>query len=112
MLNGEPYIARVVGGGTVWVLVFVVDRDQNYEEDELGGNTLEMVDNLPIQRVTVQLETPGYSPEIWRNDDVDMMVHMVDNKTELVLRLDKEEVSACLRGAGRVQYEFDTDLIY
>ena len=72
-----------------------------------------MSDNLPIQRVTVQLETPGYSPEIWRNDDVcDMMVHMVDNKTELVLRLDKEEVSACLRRAGRVQYEFDTDLIY
>merc|ERR1712080_783502 len=68
MFNGDSVIARVVGGGTVWVLIFVVDPHQNYEggntldlpeEDELGGNTLEMSKNLPIQRVTVQLETPG-----------------------------------------------------
>ena len=111
MLDGKWYRAAVVTTDItrVWVLVLFVDNG-NMEwckEEELRRNVLFMAE-LPIQSLTVQLETPGYSPEIWRKLDSANVVHMklVDNK-ELVLRLDKDRVSACLRGAGRVEYEFD-----
>ena len=115
MLDGKWYRAAVVTTDItrVWVLVLFVDNG-NMEwckEEELRRNVLFMAE-LPIQSLTVQLETPGYSPEIWRKLDSANVVHMklVDNK-ELVLRLDKDRVSACLRGAGRVEYEFDMNLI-
>ena len=105
MLDGKWYRATVVTTDItrVWVLVLFVDYG-NMEwckEEELRRNVLFMAE-LPIQSLTVQLETPGYSVE-WTVDLLNVLhLKLVDK--ELVVRLDKDKVFTCLPLAGRVEH--------
>ena len=107
ILDGMWYRATVVTAdiSRVWVLVLFVDYgNMEWCKEEDLRRDVRCMEELPIQSLTVQVETPGNSVE-WTLDLLNVLHLKLVDKELVVRRLDK--VFASLPMAGRVEYLFD-----